>query len=116
MTGRQIKKLVIQMLTDARNIVKTSCTQKAFARDKNGFQCYYYEPQAVLFCASGAIKLSAKNNKAQWFEEEMTFYLFKAANNITDLIGNWNDKPDRTQAEVLEAFNKAIAYTKRTKL
>lgn len=35
---------------------------------------------------------------------------FQEANNITDPVTTWNDRPDRTMEEVLAAFDKAIAY------
>ena len=59
-------------------------------------------------CATDAIMTACRSGGGSPTE---AFYHLRRANNIPIYIGiiGWNDAPGRTQAEVLAAFDKAIA-------
>lgn len=101
-----------EILTKARELVAKpgGWTQGEFGRDKDGLRAVYSSP-AVSFCAYGAcIEAAAKYDGADtrvWASatDALTAQIKKAGVSITV----WNDTPGRTQAEVVELFDKAIA-------
>ena len=67
----------------------------------------------LLYCASGAIIEGAHAaggsvSFSTWTEREARRKLLEA-NQISGKITDWNDAPGRTQAEVVAAFDKALA-------
>lgn len=90
---------VLRALRKARELVALGWTQGGVGilRDCTG------EP--VAWCAFQALRKALTEAPAlgwvcRWF---------CAVNQIYD-IPNWNDAPDRTQQDVIEAFDRAIAY------
>lgn len=86
-------------------------TQTAFARDRDGEPINADSEAAISWCSAGALEAS-KGGKTRW----------RAQNHLKSAISTsersfvsewsvltWNDNPDRTQKEVLAAFDKAIA-------
>jgi hypothetical protein len=90
---------VADKLREARALIERGWTQKVGARDSGGTPVWGGEKAAVSWCAVGAIcTVGAKMAP------------FRQANNLNGWggISVWNDAPERTQAEVLAAFDKAI--------
>lgn len=83
-------------------------TQHSFARDDLGADIMYNRPEAVCWCALGAIRKIA-------FEHGGS--VFNAFNLLSDVLDEpvtvWNDAEGRTQEEVIEAFRKAEERAKR---
>lgn len=90
------------------NLYQSPVTHKTFARP---VQC---------FCAAGAIRHAAGDNVRA--ESDALAALAKVLGRVSDDNGrivldteahckvlNWNDKNDRTQADVIAAFDAAIA-------
>lgn len=80
-------------------------TQGAFARvGRGGNPIGPAEPRAKCFCIVGALK-----RVCPW-EASLAFRALERAIGVRpgDVV-NWNDTPGRTQAEVLEVLDKAIA-------
>jgi hypothetical protein len=85
-------------LREARALIERGWCQRAYGRDADGCSVYEDNPSAICWCASGAINAKADYAARRVFGEAIG----------TDCIPGWNDAPERTQAEVLAAFDKAI--------
>ncbi len=78
-------------------------TQGAFARDGKGSPVDTRDEQALSFCATGAI--FATEDPAVGSLQART--ALRAA--VTSDLETWNDAPDRILADVLGAFDRAVA-------
>ena len=72
------------------------------AENAAGLPCSPGDEGAVCWCSYGAMNRAGQAEKARPF--------FMAATGADDYAGvvGWNDAPDRTHAEVLAAFDRAI--------
>ena len=96
------------VLENARALVANGWTQGAFARTESGLICDdVMHDRATSFCILGAIERSAQN----WFEDTSARKIMRKATDERITLGCWNDAPERTQAEVLAAFDRAIELT-----
>lgn len=94
----------LEVLKAAKAKVEKGWTQGEMARDANGLCVWSAHLDAVCWCSLGAIKAAAFELGA----DEYTAY--NALRKISGYyIADWNDDHGRTQAEVIEAFSKAIA-------
>lgn len=78
--------------------------QEAFAQDATGHPVSPRSENAVCWCVMGALKRNDWNLVGIFAEAFR--YLCSA---VDEWAPDWNDKPGRTQAEVLTAFSKAIS-------
>lgn len=87
---------VVTALKEARGLVSAGWTQRAFCNEQG-------------VCTVGAVNRSrtALDRRSE-FKDELFALLGKAAGIDKDYLIIWNDAPDRTQAEVLALFDKAI--------
>lgn len=77
-------------------------TQGAYALDANGDSIDPGMPNAVCWRVGGAIIREADSGSSEWAAlEALANYL--GVSNLTA----WNDAPERTQAEVVQALNAA---------
>jgi hypothetical protein len=92
-----------QVLRAAREriAVPERWTQGASARTISGIGVDAFDYGAVQWCAYGAIRVDGVHDHE--------LQLFFRAIGAMDSIGTWNDAPGRTHAEVLDAFDRAIA-------
>ena len=100
---------VQKILIGARNRVASGWTQYALGRFSDGERFEYLNrsfSDCVCFCAIGAIHAETKNRGELLYCKAVDM-LEKAIAGERE-IGEWNDAPDRTQAEVVAAFNRAI--------
>lgn len=98
------------ILTKARALIKKGWAQGAFARDKDGKIALIKGKQATCFCITGAVcRISSS-----YIMQGDCFESLKRALRLPTLadVARWNDAPGRTQAEVLAAFDKAIALAR----
>ena len=69
------------------------------------------------FCAAGALRepWMTKPVREEYYGESRAAELLAKAVGIYDfnLISRWNDAPERTHAEVLAAYDRAIAEARR---
>jgi hypothetical protein len=96
-----------EVLVKARAKIEQGWTQGTFARNGNQEYVYPTDSDAVSWCVRGAICVVVVEET-----EDLGFRarrLLASANQITEGLAVWNDTPGRTQAEVLAAFDKAIA-------
>lgn len=96
-----------ELLTAARALVLKGWTQGFYAVTSTGEYVSPLESTACAWCASGAIMAI----NAGFLDEPQdsackAFAIMQAV--VGDAIPDWNDTPGRTQAEVVEAFDRAI--------
>ena len=97
---------VADTLDRARALIEKGWTQGVMARGKSGRAVSVRGNSAVCFCASGAI-----DRVATWDGYSVVAVALRAA--IGGLnIPCWNDAPERTQAEVVQAFKEAAALAR----
>ncbi len=106
-----------EVLIAARQLIAQpkGWTQGTLARDKDGLQLSYESPEAYSFCLIGAIdRASGFSSKTKDTE---TLTTLEARNAALDSLANvlnthdmalWNDRPHRTQADVICVFSVAI--------
>lgn len=90
------------ILIRARALVARGWTQRTNARDETGRPTDPRGPDAVCWCLSGAVHRVAPDAARHAYQ-----LLCKALDSPWAV--DWNDTPGRTQAEVLELFDRAIA-------
>jgi len=99
----------LEILVKARELIAEPerWTQGAFARDEHGFSRYVCpgEFDYTCYCASGALRAAGGYT---------THPAYNAIHTGGPAVCVWNDAPGRTHAEVLAAFDAAIA-TERAK-
>lgn len=100
------KLLMIQILKGARDLLSdpTHWTQGTYARAPGGFEVFVDDPRAARWCLMGALSRQGFGN----FVYSDTLKAIRKSNNI-DLVSIWNDEPNRTHAQVLEAIDNTIA-------
>jgi hypothetical protein len=91
---------IADKLDDARALIEKGWCQKDYAQDRCGSGIWYDDPQAVCYCAVGAIRAVCGEDEIADVAERTVEGVVGAASLIS-----WNDK--HTQAEVIEAFRKA---------
>jgi hypothetical protein len=96
----------LDVLVAARDLVARpgGWCQGQSARGADGAAVYLGRTPAAKHCALGACYVSCGGMPAQF--SEAVKLLNKAAG---DHVIAWNDRPTRTQAEVVAAFDRAIA-------
>jgi hypothetical protein len=87
----------------ALELIKQGWTQGASARDKDGKEVVSGSPEAVKWSALGAICCSVDARLAKY---ERAKAKLAAVIGTANIIA-WDDAPERTQAEVIAAFEKA---------
>jgi hypothetical protein len=94
-----------EALIRARAKVESGWSQGAYARNSAGHIVSADHPFAVAFCPAGAIIAETPFDVDTW---RAAHAAFRRALGITSLF-EWNDAPSRTRADVLAAFDRAIA-------
>ena len=77
------------------------------ARDADGAKVFFDDPAAVCWCPMGAIDATAQNDDVGWLSK----IALRDAIGTIAYIAPWNDCHVRTHAEVIAAFDRAIAAT-----
>lgn len=102
------------MLRKARALIATpdKWTQGAFARNANGYRVDEKNALDVVSrCASGAIKAACRSHHdagGVLAAVSLKEVVMKHAATNRKIMSVWNDEPERTHAEVLQAFDRAI--------
>jgi hypothetical protein len=103
----------VAVLVAARALVARGWTQYAWAKNERGETVLASATDAVRWCAGGAIRLAGMQLGLST-EGAVEALLGVIGAPVTGrlehhAVAPWNDAPERTQEEVLEAFDKAIA-------
>lgn len=85
----------------AVDYIKKGWTQGAFARKADGSPTYSLDPEAVCWCAFGALNMAYPDHGYVGVFTEL-----KTAIGGEQLVAYWNDDPNRTQQEVIAMFEK----------
>ncbi|MDI3261174.1 MAG: hypothetical protein QJR02_15925 [Sinobacteraceae bacterium] len=95
---------IVTVLTRARDLVARpgGWTQEEGARDDMGRPVPVFSPDACSFCSMGAIARACEDRH---FEKGWDILRTALGGR---LVAPWNDAPERTQAEVVAAFDRAI--------
>lgn len=93
---------VVDVLRQARELLAEPgrWTQGSLARDADGHSSPLRGPAAVCWCSIGAVERITKTPGT-------AYKYLKAAMGCG--IAAWNDAPERTQSEVVAAFDAAVA-------
>lgn len=86
-------------LREARALIERGWCQRAFIKNT---------PFGCAYCADGAICATAGDGEGEYGPMLAALKRATGVPSHAD-IWSWNDTPERTQAEVLEAFDRAIA-------
>lgn len=103
--------MIAQHLKDARALVARpgGWTQGAFAKTAKGIKCDVDEEDAECFCAYGAIRKSASHDMSLRLRMKSLVLTGQDCECVDMSMAIWNDQPNRTQQEVVAAFDAAIA-------
>jgi hypothetical protein len=97
------------ILVRAKELVTSGWTQFWYACDEDGSSCDSFSNEARCWCSHGALTRSRVDLDCALTSRSEASEIFRVANDIEN-ITIWNDAPERTQSEVIAAFEKAIAY------
>jgi hypothetical protein len=92
--------VVADKLREARALIELGWTQDAYSRDAEGHDNMCAGSDPVCWCAVGAMAETGSGGLCEMY--------FRRAIDWPGGIISWNDHPDRTKADVLAAFDKAI--------
>lgn len=101
-------------MSDTEQVIAVFGKAKALIMEGGWIQGTFHNLDFTHHCAIGAMRVAAN-----WYDtcagERSWVVPFAEANDLTLCgIASWNDAPGRTEADVLEALDKAILYTKET--
>ena len=96
-----------RVLQLARDILNQGWCQRTMAVDADGVACGTFDSCAVKWCARGAIYVAAR---AAGVTSESALHALTTV--VRRPITEWNDEPDRTGCQVLDAFDEAIQSVK----
>ena len=101
-----------QLLSYARDLVATSWTQHAEARDAARVPVDACSPEAVSWSLLGALRLSYERFAWNDGHDAAAAQLVRSCALLADVIDSdslpgWNDRSGRTQADVLDALDAA---------
>lgn len=99
------KKTTLQVLMEARALIEKPenwCKYDS-AIDEDGVPCGPSYYAAAKWCVMGAVRKFSES-------EDQIIIAARIFSNVVGYspVGDWNDAPERTHAEVLAAFDKAI--------
>lgn len=98
----------LDILTEARRLVKKGWTQRAAARDKRGIEISAYgEKEPAQVCVYGAITRACRPYTENRTAREGALSIVR---NMTPQlnIASWNDEDGRTQADAVHLLEEAI--------
>ena len=102
-----------EILNRAADIVSQpgAWTQGRTARDKDGAAVASHTPEAVCFCAIGAINRAAFEASTDWAGSDLAYAMLsrQLRSDMPEALGvaTWNDTPGRTQDEVANLLRRA---------
>lgn len=105
------KKTIKSILRKARALVKKGWCQGASARNSDGKPLHSDHPDAVSYCAMGAIRAAGVSVGFPYGPIEGAALALCDAESLQGIheIGAWNDSQLMRQADVIDAFDRAIA-------
>jgi hypothetical protein len=106
---------IADKLREARALIERGWTQGEYARRKDGAPASILSRELFCYCAAGAVAAGAGYKYPSSIVPGMReLSLAVGGDGDESDILNWNDAPERTQAEVLAAFDKAIELAEQS--
>lgn len=104
--------VIAAKLDEARALIERGWCQKLDAMNTGGTEADPLSESATCFCINGALFRAARNRGDRDYIDlepflECAIGLDPSAPYEMSPVIDWNDAPERTQAEVIEAFRKA---------
>ena len=102
---------LLETFKEGRKRVKAGWTQGIWARDITGATVATDDSSAVEWCAIGAVKGPNQNAALHWLRHVIQLEMDPMEVEVLILaqfIIDWNDEKDRTQEEVVAAFDEVI--------
>jgi len=100
-----IKKMI---LIEARQLIEKGWTQGTNARKIDGTPTTVDDPEAVCFCAIGAIMRAEYDVRHLDYFVDILERLKRHHERYDPSISSWNDNRNRTKTQVIALFDKAI--------
>jgi len=97
------REAVATKLDEARALIERGWTQHQYARGKGRRRARPNGKAATCFCALGAL------HKAYGIDDYDSSPAAAVLRQVVGPIPQWNDDPERTQTDVVEAFERAAA-------
>ena len=98
------------VLENGRGLVAQGWTQGASARDREGQAVHPLSADARSWSILGAIVCGDQTHQGRVPIDRLADAVMLVAGGLdTASLNDWNDKPGRTQADALAAFDAAIA-------
>jgi len=97
---------MLEHLHAARALIVLGWTQKCFARDANDRNVPWGGTSAVKWCMSGALQQVMVGRIGKDHGPAIKELMKDIGN---EWVAAWNDAPERTQQEVLDAYDRTIA-------
>lgn len=102
----------------ARIALPEAWTKRWFARDAGGNKINETDPDAVCFCAIGAVSAECTeitgSRRIRQVEDACTYLRREAPSQVG--VSHYNDRDTTTHADVLAWFDRAIAAAKKAEL
>lgn len=101
----------LEVLERGLERVKRGWTQGMFAANEAGQPCHTGLGGATAWCASGAVQTASLH---EWRAalDALERHVPAGASNQGDVLVYYNDAPERTQADIIALFERAIAAEK----
>ena len=96
---------VVDQLKAGRERIKRGWTQKTYARNAEGKSVGFRSPFAVEWCITASCDCQADPMK---YLRSAVFSKYPAISIVA-----WNDRPERAQADILEAYDLAIELAEK---
>lgn len=103
--GVAVSAEVVALLRRGRERIAKGWCQRELAVDTNGRLVFPDSPSACRWCAIGGLVDSVAANDG--LENAAVDALSRAIGGLR--VSEWQDRPERTQADVLAAYDRAIA-------
>jgi hypothetical protein len=103
------------ILRRAQEKIAAGWTQGVLARDASGAETDAEKPEATCWCAIGAIAAARHelhpgviDRTAEYRAGEILLASLNGGGDPDSMLSIWNDRPGRTQVDVLKAFERAL--------
>lgn len=107
-------KTTVEILTEAKALINTPerWTKGKFAALADGSSAHWDNPNATCYCIVGAIFLAEEHMNVAASPTTTRAIMKAVGAKISRDVSVWNDAPERTHAEVMDAFDRAIELAK----
>jgi len=95
-------------LEHAASLIEKGWCQGAFAKDKNGKPVVAASPEAVAWCAAGAV-MRAMHDKNTWHLSGQIWGAIKSVIGTEQHFSAWGEEKGRQKTDILAVFAAAVS-------